>query len=83
MAGIVAGGAGPVGAATPSAENHMRYVADVQQWARREGIKLFWFSSFDEPWKRRREGEIGTSWGLWDANEQPKYGLAASSSGPT
>jgi GPH family glycoside/pentoside/hexuronide:cation symporter len=68
-------GAGqPVGEAVPSAENAMRYFVDVQQWARREGVKLFYFSSFDEPWKLQQEGEVGTQWGLWDKDEQPKYG---------
>ncbi len=67
-------GGEPVGAAVPSADHAMRYFAEVQQWARREGVKLFWFSSFDEPWKRPQEGELGTRWGLWDQNERPKYG---------
>jgi GPH family glycoside/pentoside/hexuronide:cation symporter len=64
----------PVGDAVPSAENAMRYYVDVQQWARREGVKVFHFASFDEPWKLAQEGEVGTSWGLWDADERPKYG---------
>jgi glycoside/pentoside/hexuronide:cation symporter, GPH family len=63
----------PVVAAVPSAENAMKYFIDVQQWARGEGIKLFWFSSFDEPWKLQQEGEVGTQWGLWDKNERRKY----------
>lgn len=63
----------PVAGAVPSAENAMRYFVDVQQWARQEGIKLFYFSSFDEPWKLRQEGELGTQWGLWDKDERPKY----------
>mgnify|MGYP000911789591 FL=1 len=63
----------PVGAAMPSAENAMRYFIDVQQWARGEGAKLFYFASFDEPWKRAQEGEVGTAWGLWDKDENPKY----------
>lgn len=63
----------PVGEAVPSPQNAMRYFIDVQQWARREGIKLFHFSSFDEPWKRQQEGEVGTQWGLWDADERPKH----------
>jgi GPH family glycoside/pentoside/hexuronide:cation symporter len=68
-------GAGqPVGEAVPSAENAMRYFVDVQQWARREGVKVFHFSSFDEPWKLQQEGEVGTQWGLWDAEERAKYG---------
>ena len=71
-------GAGqPVGEAVPSAANAMRYFVEVQQWARREGVKLFYFSSFDEPWKLQQEGEVGTQWGLWDADERPKYGAGA------
>ena len=67
------GKGGPVGSALPSAENAMRYFVEVQQWARREGVKLFYFSSFDEPWKLAQEGEVGTRWGLWDKDERPKY----------
>jgi GPH family glycoside/pentoside/hexuronide:cation symporter len=63
-----------VGAAQPSADNAMRYFVDVQQWGRSEGIKLFYFSSFDEPWKLGQEGAVGTQWGLWDKDELPKYG---------
>ena len=62
-----------VGAAVPSPEHAMRYFVDVQQWGRSEGIKLFYFSSFDEPWKLDQEGEVGTQWGLWDKDERPKY----------
>ena len=51
----------------------MRYFVEVQDWARREGIKLFYFSSFDEPWKVGYEGEVGAQWGLWDKNERLKY----------
>ena len=64
----------PVGEAMPSADNAMKYFIDVQRWARGEGVKLFYFSSFDEPWKLQQEGEVGTQWGLWDKEERPKYG---------
>jgi glycoside/pentoside/hexuronide:cation symporter, GPH family len=63
----------PVGAGVPSAENAMRFFVEVQQWTRREGVKLFYFSSFDEPWKLAQEGEVGTTWGLWDKDERLKY----------
>jgi GPH family glycoside/pentoside/hexuronide:cation symporter len=63
-----------VAGARPSADNAMRYFIDVQQWGRSEGVKLFYFSSFDEPWKLGSEGEVGTQWGLWDKSERPKYG---------
>jgi glycoside/pentoside/hexuronide:cation symporter, GPH family len=66
-----------VAAAVPSADNAMRYFIEVQQWARSEGVGLFYFSSFDEPWKLGQEGEVGTQWGLWDAQERPKYGAGA------
>jgi glycoside/pentoside/hexuronide:cation symporter, GPH family len=59
--------------AQASAENAMRYFIDVQQWGRRDGIKMFYFSAFDEPWKLSQEGEVGTQWGLWDKDEQRKY----------
>jgi GPH family glycoside/pentoside/hexuronide:cation symporter len=63
----------PVASAVPSAENAMKYFIDVQQWAKSEGVKLFYFSSFDEPWKLAQEGEVGTQWGLWDKDGKPKY----------
>lgn len=63
----------PVAAAIPSPENAMKYVIDVQQWACGEGVKLFDFSSFDEPWKLGQVGSVGASWGLWDRDGQPKY----------
>lgn len=59
--------------AVPSAENAMRYFTEVQLWARREGVKLFYFSSFDEPWKLGQEGEVGAHWGLWDKDGHPKF----------
>jgi GPH family glycoside/pentoside/hexuronide:cation symporter len=67
-----------VAGAVPSADNAMRYFIDVQQWGRGEGIKLFYFSSFDEPWKLGQEGVVGTQWGLWDKDERLKYEAAAS-----
>jgi GPH family glycoside/pentoside/hexuronide:cation symporter len=59
--------------AVPSPENAMRYFVEVQQWARREGVRLYYFTSFDEPWKVAQEGEVGPQWGLWDKDERPKY----------
>ena len=63
-----------VSAAVPSPDNAMRYFIDTQEWALRESVELFYFSSFDEPWKRGQEGEVGAQWGLWDKAEHLKYG---------
>ena len=59
--------------AIPSSENVMKYYIKTQLWAKHNGIDLFYFSSFDESWKIHSEGWAGTSWGLWDAEENFKY----------
>ena len=59
--------------AYPSEENAMKYFMNTQQWAKEEGIDVFYFSSFDESWKSGAEGDVGPYWGIWDANEQLKY----------
>lgn len=59
--------------AQPSHENALRYFLNVQQWAARDGIEMFYFSSFDEAWKVGPEGDVGAYWGLWDAKENLKF----------
>jgi GPH family glycoside/pentoside/hexuronide:cation symporter len=59
--------------AIPSKSNAMRYFIAVQEWAKNKNIDLFYFSSFDESWKVKDEGVIGTSWGIWDKNEKLKF----------
>lgn len=60
-------------AAVPSPENAMRHFIETQDWARLEGVELFYFSSFDEAWKVGAEGDVGANWGLWDEDGMPKY----------
>ena len=62
-----------VGEAVPSSDNLMIYFIESQAWAKEANIQLFYFSSFDETWKIRFEGGAGTSWGLWDVNENFKF----------
>lgn len=62
-----------VGEAVPSKTNLMLYFMEVQSWAAQARVKLFCFSSFDEAWKIHFEGWAGTSWGLWDENENFKF----------
>lgn len=61
------------GAAVPSYENAIRYFISTYQWAEEEGIEIFYFSSFDEPWKIADEGDVGAYWGLWDKDGHLKY----------
>ncbi len=59
----------------PSREGAMRYFVDTQEWARQDGIEIFYFAAFDEAWKVGAEGDVGAYWGLWDARGAPKWGL--------
>lgn len=61
------------GQAVPSADYALRYFVSVCQWVQQENIPLFYFSSFDEAWKVKDEGDVGASWGVWDADGQLKY----------
>ncbi|MGJ8744176.1 MFS transporter [Polaribacter sp.] len=59
--------------AHPSQLNAMRYFIQTQEWANAKNVDIFHFSSFDESWKVRMEGELGARWGIWDKNEKLKY----------
>ena len=59
--------------AKPSKLNAMKYFINVNHWAEKEHIKVFYFSSFDESWKIHHEGDVGQRWGLWDKHENLKY----------
>lgn len=59
--------------AVPSACNAMQYFINVNNWSQKHNIDLFYFSSFDEPWKIHHEGDVGQRWGIWDKNDKLKY----------
>ena len=59
--------------AQPTLLNAMKYFIETQEWANKEEIEIFYFSSFDESWKIKVEGELGARWGVWDKDEKLKY----------
>jgi GPH family glycoside/pentoside/hexuronide:cation symporter len=59
--------------AKPTESNAMKYFIDSSNWAQKNEIPLFYFSSFDESWKVHHEGDVGARWGLWDKNEKLKF----------
>jgi GPH family glycoside/pentoside/hexuronide:cation symporter len=59
--------------AQPSDENAMKYFINTHNWTKQNNADLFYFSSFDESWKVRHEGDVGERWGIWDKNEKLKY----------
>lgn len=63
----------PFHGSVPSREGAMRYFVDTCDWARQDGIEVFYFAAFDEAWKVGAEGDVGAFWGLWDKDGQPKF----------
>ena len=63
----------PRGGAVPSVDGAMRYFVDTQEWARRDGVDVFYFAAFDEAWKVGDEGDVGAFWGLWDTHGAAKF----------
>ena len=59
--------------AEPNEINAMKYFIQSQLWSTKEKIDLFYFSSFDESWKKSAEGEVGAFLGIFDKNEKLKY----------
>ena len=67
--------AGPAnGPAVPGGEHQRRFVRDLYLSVRAEGIRVFWFVMFDEPWKIV-SGGVGPHWGLFDRHGRAKFDL--------
>jgi GPH family glycoside/pentoside/hexuronide:cation symporter len=64
------------GNAVPNRENAISYFINSERWRKSKGIEMYYFSSFDESWKIRHEGDVGQNWGLWDKNGQIKFQLS-------
>lgn len=63
----------PLGGAIPSEEHALKYFINTNLWAQDENVNVFYFSSFDEAWKKSSEGEVGAYWGIWDHKGNLKY----------
>lgn len=62
------------GTAEPSQSNALKYFIQTQEWVLDDDVETFYFSSFDEDWKIRDEGDVGPYWGVWDKNGKLKFG---------
>ncbi len=56
------------GNAIPSKVNQARFIKEFTSLAAKEDIEYFYFSLFDEKWKNKDEGEVGTNWGIFYSN---------------
>ena len=59
--------------ATPAHNNALKYFINSQVWSEEEDVEMFYFSSYNEPWKVSAEGFVGAYWGLWDKDEKLKF----------
>src|SRR5579864_3391013 len=45
--------------------------------AHKEQIVYYVMEAFDQPWKAHMEGAVGSYWGVYDVNRQPKFAFTA------
>jgi exo-beta-1,3-glucanase (GH17 family) len=65
--------AGPAnGAAVPGGDNQAHYLRSLSRYATSNGVSVFLFEMFDEPWKSAFES-VGPHWGLFDGDGRPKF----------
>ncbi|MFK8029566.1 MAG: glycosyl hydrolase family 17 protein [Gammaproteobacteria bacterium] len=57
-----------------SEENQARHFKELEQWAKKESITVFFFEAFDEPWKGDPNSPLGAEkhWGLFKVDRTPK-----------
>jgi len=65
------------GMAEPSEVNQERFLREVMNWTRSEGIVLSWFDAFEQPWKNGNEYcSVASHWGMFKSNGDIKPGPA-------
>jgi exo-beta-1,3-glucanase (GH17 family) len=59
---------------TASEENQARHYAELQTWAEKSNVTVFFFEAFDEPWKGDPKNADGAEkhWGLFRVDRSPK-----------
>jgi exo-beta-1,3-glucanase (GH17 family) len=61
-----------------SAELQARFIPQLMQWSRKNGILTFLFEAFDEPWKGSpHPDEPEKHWGLFTVDRKPKLVMRA------
>jgi len=57
-----------------SEASQARYYAELNDWATRANMTVFFFEAFDEPWKGDADNSLGAEkhWGLFNVDRTPK-----------
>jgi exo-beta-1,3-glucanase (GH17 family)/cellulose synthase/poly-beta-1,6-N-acetylglucosamine synthase-like glycosyltransferase len=59
--------------AVASVANEALFLRRFLARAEKEQIKYYVMEAFDQPWKAYQEGAVGSYWGVYDVNRQPKF----------
>ncbi|MCG6861761.1 MAG: glycosyltransferase [Chromatiaceae bacterium] len=59
--------------AEASPENQTRFLRRFLHEAEQRGYVYYVMEAFDQPWKRKIEGAIGSYWGVYDTAREPKF----------
>ncbi len=61
--------------AEPSVINQALFLRRFLNVATERGIDYNVIEAFDQPWKKAIEWSVGTHWGVWDADRNPKFSM--------
>ncbi|HEY6453113.1 MAG TPA: glycosyltransferase [Steroidobacteraceae bacterium] len=64
-------------AAVASVSNEALFLRRFLARAQKEHERYYVMEAFDQPWKARDEGAVGSYWGIYDVNRQPKFEFTA------
>jgi exo-beta-1,3-glucanase (GH17 family)/cellulose synthase/poly-beta-1,6-N-acetylglucosamine synthase-like glycosyltransferase len=63
--------------AVASEANEALFLRRFLHKAVQQGIVYYVMEAFDQPWKAYLEGAVGSYWGVYDVNRQPKFAFTA------
>jgi len=63
--------------AVASVSNEALFLRRFLARAEKQHQRYYVMEAFDQPWKARDEGAVGSYWGIYDVNRQPKFEFTA------
>jgi cellulose synthase/poly-beta-1,6-N-acetylglucosamine synthase-like glycosyltransferase/exo-beta-1,3-glucanase (GH17 family) len=63
--------------AVASVSNEALFLRRFLARAEKEGVRYYIMEAFDQPWKAREEGAVGSYWGIYDVERHPKFEFTA------
>jgi len=63
--------------AVASLANQAKFLRRFLAAAEREQLTYYLMEAFDQPWKRKIEGDVGSHWGVFDTEREPKFAFTS------